>query len=278
MTRINHNVPSMITGGALRQVGRQMNKVLERLSTGLRVNRAADDAAGLAVSEQLRTQVRGIGMAKRNCVDGISTVQIAEGALNSITDILQRMRELAIQADSQTLTDADRGYLQTEFDNLRIEIDRIAASNQFNGMTLLDGAGFGAGAGSTMHVGANNTVNDRITVTIGSITAAGLTLTTVSISTMGVTGPAIVSIDTALGTVLTRRASLGAIQNRLEYTLTNLENQEHNMQAAESSIRDTDFAEATAQFSRDQIITQSATAMLAQANQIPQSILTLLQG
>lgn len=281
MPRINHNIPAMITGGALRTVGRQLSKSLEKLSTGLRINRAADDAAGLSVSEQLRTQVRGLKMGNRNIQDGISLLNIAEGALIEIEDMVQRCRELAIQAANDTLTSVERGFINVEFDQLRVEIDRISNGTQFNGIKLLNGSTASPfAAGGILQVGPNNIASaDTVVVTIGAITTGGLGINTAvtNVTTQTSATAAIGLLDTALRSVNTLRADLGAKTNRLEHALNNQENQEQNMQAAESIIRDTDFAAETSIFTRNQILQQSSTAMLAQANQLPQSVLSLLK-
>jgi len=280
MPRINHNIPAMITGNALRSVDRQMQKSLEKLSTGLRINRAADDAAGLSVSEQLRTQVRGLAMGDRNAQDGVSLVNIAEGALVELESMLQRMRELCIQAANDTLTSLERGYIQVEFDHLRQEIDRIVSCTQFNSMRLLDGSA-PWGTGGIIHIGPNNiSYADEVLITIDACnsTSLGISVTdNVWVTSQTDATAAIDALDNALHSVNTLRAALGAITNRLEHAITNQENQEQNMQAAESVIRDADFAYETTQFTRNQILTQSATAMLAQANTLPQSVLNLLK-
>jgi flagellin len=280
--RINHNINSMITQTSLQSANRSMGKSLEKLSTGLRVNRASDDAAGLAVSERLRGQIKGMGRAKMNAQDGIALLQIAEGAANEIEDVLQRQRELAVQAASDTLTSTDRSYVDLEFKQLSDEIDRITSSTQYNTMTLLDGTGFGAGAaGSVLHVGANAESADEIRVTISSISTGSLGMSTsgtgaVGVSTQASATTAISSVDSALDKVNRLRADLGSYINRLEHTINNLSNQEFNTQDAESRIRDVDFAHETTQFSRNQILVQSSTSMLSQANQSPQSVLSLL--
>jgi flagellin len=281
MPRINHNISAMITGNALRSVGREMQKSLEKLSTGLRINRAADDAAGLSVSEQLRTQVTGLQMGGRNAQDGESLVNIAEGALTELESMIQRMRELSIQASNDTLTSLERSYCQVEFDQLRSEIDRIVACTQFNSMRLLDGSAPWGTTGGVLHIGPNNvSTSDQMLVTIQGCNTTLLGISV--IDNVYVTGQtdatnAIDSLDVALHSVNTLRANLGAITNRLEHAITNQENQTQNMQAAESVIRDADFAAETTTFTKNQILTQSSTAMLAQANQLPQSILTLLK-
>jgi|APHig6443717497_1056834.scaffolds.fasta_scaffold15862_3 flagellin len=280
--RINHNVSAMITQTSLSQADKSMGKSLEKLSTGLRVNRASDDAAGLAVSERLRGQIKGMGRAKMNAQDGIALLQIAEGAANEIEDTLQRQRELAVQASSDTLTSTDRSYLDLEFKQLSDEVDRITKSAQYNTMTLLDGTGFGAGAaGSVLHIGANATGSDEIKVTIGAISTGSLSMSTggtgaVGVSTQASATTAITSVDAALDKVNRLRADLGSYINRLDHTINNLANQEFNTQDAESRIRDVDFATETTQFTRNQILVQSSTSMLSQANQTPQSVLSLL--
>jgi len=286
--RINHNISAMVTQSSLAGADSAMSKSLVKLSTGLRINSAADDAAGLAVSERLRTQVRGMGRAKMNAQDGIALLQIAEGASNEIDDILQRQRELAVQASTDTLTSTDRGYLNLEFTQLSEEIDRIATSSNYNTMTLLDGTGFGqstaAGTGSILHIGANAKTSDEIKIQIGSISTLALGVSAgaaagvaVGVSTQASATAAISKLDVAMDTVNRLRANLGSYINRLEHTVNNLSNQEFNTQDAESRIRDVDFASETTQFTRNQILVQSSTSMLSQANQKPQSVLSLLK-
>ena len=281
MPRINHNVPALVTGQALRVSERHLSKSLEKLSTGLRINRAADDAAGLSISEQLRTQCRGLAMGNRNIQDGISLLNIAEGALIEIEDMLQRLRELTIQAANDTLTSKERSYINVEFSQLKIEIDRVANGTQYNSQKLLNGDTNSPWAtGGVLHVGPNDDlITDEIIVTIGSITTGGLGINGTNCIPLTQTDAvaAISSLDFALDSVNKLRAELGAKTNRLEHALNNQENQEQNMQAAESVIRDTDFAAETTTFTRNQILQQSSTAMLSQANMIPQSVLSLLQ-
>lgn len=281
MTRINNNIPSMVTQGALSNSNQSISKSLERLSTGLRVNRAADDAAGLSVSEQLRTQVRGSRMAIKNANDGGALLRIAEGAANEVSSMLQRMRELAIQANNDTLTSVERGYLDQEYQALLDEIDRISLQTQYNGLTLLDGAvgSFGTvGGPSLLHIGANyNLLVDTITVSIDPMTVGALGLSGSNLIQRSDILLSIATVDEALHSVNELRSNMGALMNRLDSAINNLEVQETNMQSAESMIRDTDFAFETTQFTRNQILMQSGTAMLAQANSIPQSVLSLLQ-
>ncbi|HSQ43105.1 MAG TPA: flagellin [Fibrobacteraceae bacterium] len=281
--RINHNISAMITQTSLNNADSSMSKSLEKLSTGLRVNRASDDAAGLAVSERLRSQVRGLSRASMNAQDGIALLQIAEGACNEIDDILQRQRELAVQASSDTLTSTDRAYLDLEFTQLSEEIDRITKSAQYNTMTLLDGTGFGAGeAGSILHIGANSGAANEISIHLGSISTGTLGMSTsgtdaVGLSTQASATSTLSVVDTAMNTVNSLRADLGSYINRLEHTINNIDNQEYNTEDAESRIRDVDFATETTEFTRNQILVQSSTSMLAQANSVPQTVLSLLQ-
>jgi len=281
MPRINHNVPALVTGQALRTAGRHVAKSLEKLSTGLRINRAADDAAGLSISEQLRTQCRGLAMGNRNIQDGIALLNIAEGALIEIEDSIQRLRELAIQAANDTLTSKERSYINVEFSELKVEIDRIANGTQYNSQKLLNGdTNSPWSTGGVLHVGPNDELTtDEIVITIGSITTGGLGIDGTNCYPMTQTDSvaAISALDVALDSVNRLRSELGAKTNRLEHALNNQENQEQNMQAAESVIRDTDFASESTTFTRHQILQQSSTAMLAQANMIPQSVLQLLQ-
>ena len=278
MPRINHNISAMVTSGALSKVENDLSKSLEKLSTGLRINRASDDAAGLSVSEQLTTQVTGLDMGKRNAQDGESLVNIAEGALTEVESMLQRMRELSIESANDTLTSVERGYCQVEFGQLGTEIDRIVGCTQYNSMNLLDGSSPWGTTGGTIHVGPNATGNDVITVTIDGVStgALGITSSAVYITDQTSATSAISSLDAALSSVNTLRANLGAITNRFDHAITNQDNQSQNMQAAESVIRDVDFATETTQYSRSQILQQSATAMLAQANSLPQIALKLL--
>jgi flagellin len=283
--RINHNISAMIGTGSLNIQNKSLSKSLEKLSTGLRINRASDDAAGLSVSESLRSRIRGMGRAKMNAEDGIALLQIAEGATGEINNILQRMRELCIQSATDTMTTTERSYLDKEFQQLLNEITRISNSASYNGMTLLDGGpssfGVSGGQASVLHIGAgSNAVIDRISITINSMTlgALGMTAGATSVSTGVVALQALSIIDNAIKSVNTMRSDMGAYVNRLEFAINNLNNQVFNTQDAESRIRDVDFAQETTEFTRSQILSQSATSMLAQANQVPQSVLSLIQG
>ena len=281
--RINHNIGSMIGQGALNTQQVSLGKSLEKLSTGLRINRASDDAAGLSVSESLRSKVRGMDRAKSNAEDGIALVQIAEGATGEINNILQRMRELAIQSSTDTMTTTERSYTNKEFGQLMNEITRISSSASYNGMTLLDGQsgsfGVSGGGASVLHIGSGSSASvDRLSITVNAMTlgAIGLNATSTSVSTSVVALSALSLIDTAIKSVNTMRSDMGAYVNRLEFAISNLSNQIYNTQDAESRIRDVDFAKETTEFTRSQILTQSATSMLAQANQVPQGVLNLL--
>jgi flagellin len=284
--RINHNISSMVTQGSLFKTDRSLAKNLEKLSTGLRVNRASDDAAGLGVSENLRTQINGTAQAKRNALDGIAAITIAEGAANEISSILQRMRELAVQSANDTLTSTERNYTNQEFGHLIDEIDRIAAVTNYNGMDLLSnntvvGARFGAGTtGSALWIDANSLYGtDSLTVTIDTLTTStdtGVGVADSVLNSQTDATDAITSLDEAINSVNNMRSNMGAFINRLEHAINNLDISNTNQQSAEALIRDVDFASETADYTKNQILVQSATAMLAQANMVPQSVLQLL--
>jgi flagellin len=272
--RINQNIAAMNSYRNLSVTDGQMSKSLEKLSSGFRINRAADDAAGLAISEKLRGQVRGLDTAAGNAQNAISLIQTGEGALNETTAILQRMRELAVQGGNDTNTADDRTQIQKEIDQLSSEITRIADSTEFNTQKLLSG-GSVATAGLTFQVGAN--AGQVLNVKIGTISAAALTLTGISVGTSALASTALASIDSALKAVSSQRADLGAVQNRLEHTIKNLNVASENLAASESRIRDTDMAKEMMGFTRSQILSQAGTAMLAQANQASQGVLSLLR-
>lgn len=281
--RINHNISSMTTQASLYQVNRATSGNLEKLSTGLRINRASDDAAGLAISENLRTQITGAKQARRNVQDGISALNIAEGAANEVSAILQRMRELAVQSSTETLTDSERAYTNQEFKLLNDEIDRIADVTNYNGLKLVstDTANrFGGGtAGSNLWIDANGTAGtDSIAVTVDTLDTSsnGLDISSANISNATSAQAAISDLDDAIDNVNSMRADIGATVNRLEHAVNNLLVSETNQQAAESQIRDVDFAHETSDFTKNQILSQSATAMLAQANAKSQGVLQLL--
>ena len=283
--RINHNISSMIGQGSLTHQTTSLTKSLEKLSTGMRINRASDDAAGLSVSESLRSKIRGMGRAKSNAEDGIALLQIAEGATGEVNNILQRLRELAIQSSTDTMTTTERSYIDKEFGQLMSEITRISDSASYNGMTLLDGQagsfGVSGGQASVLHIGSGSSSSvDRISITVTAMTlgALGMSPTTTSVSTSASALAALSMIDNAVRSVNTMRSDMGAYVNRLEFAIANLGNQLYNTQDAESRIRDVDFAKETTEFTRAQILMQSATSMLAQSNQVPQGVLSLLKG
>lgn len=273
--RINTNIDALNAQRNLLMTGLQLSKSIEKLSSGLRINRAGDDAAGLAVSEKLRAQVRGLNQAMRNAQDGISLIQTAEGALNETHSILQRMRELAVQAaNDATLSSDDKSAIDKEMDELVAEIDKIASRTEFNGTKLLDGTF----TSKTLQVGAN--ASQTLTVSISSAAASALGTATSSLNNVDVTTDAtaaITIIDAAIVDVNNIRADLGAKQNRLEHTIANLGVAAENLAASESRIRDVDMAAEMVSFTRSQILQQAGTAILAQANQTPQSVLALLR-
>lgn len=315
---INHNIAALNTYRYLTNVNNATQKSLEKLSSGLRINRAGDDAAGLAISEKMRGQIKGLQMAQRNAQDGISLIQTAEGALNETHAILQRMRELAVQAANDSLTDQDRVAIQQEINQLTEEVQRIGVTTEFNTQKLLDGTY----AGKAFHIGANE--SQTLTVDIGDMRAAsvdtggtvaggalGLSTTAqvtatvngqlatvneislvytkadgtiatttayaVSVVTQTDAEAAITTFQNAIDLVSTERAKMGAYQNRLEHTIANLGTAAENLTAAESRIRDVDMAQEMMNFTRNQIISQAAAAMLAQANAQPQLVLQLLR-
>ncbi|MDQ0339911.1 flagellin [Caldalkalibacillus uzonensis] len=273
---INNNIPALNTHRMLTNNNLAAQKAMEKLSSGLRINRAGDDAAGLAISEKMRAQIRGLNQATRNAQDGISLIQTAEGALNETHSILQRMRELTVQAANETNTEDDRAALQAEMDELIKEIDRIAQQTEFNTETLLDGQGGHSGDGSfVFQIGANE--SQTITLQINDMQAAALGVDIVDISSGAADfDAALTAIDGAIKSVSDERANLGAIQNRLEHTINNLGTAAENLQAAESRIRDADMAREIMEFTRANILSQASQAMLAQSNQLPQSVLQLL--
>lgn len=276
---INTNVASLIAQRNLAVNNSALSKSVQRLSSGLRINSAADDAAGLAISEKLTAQTRSIAVAIRNSQDGVSLSQVAEGGLTEIGSILTRMRELAEQSSNGTLDTSARSALDNEYSQLKSEIDRISNVTEFNGIKLLDGTQ--SGTGVTLQVGFQNTSNDRITFFSGvgatDSSALGITGAVGTISSAANAQSALTQIDSAISTVALRRGTLGAIQNRLDSTVSNLRVASENLTAANSRIRDADFAFETAQFTKNQILVQAATSILAQANVLPKNALQLLR-
>jgi len=255
-----------------------------RLSSGMRINSASDDAAGLGISENLKANIRGLAQAQRNANDGISMTQVAEGSMNEMQGIVSRMRELAVQSANGTLGSTERGYIQTEFTELRSEIDRISSVTDFNGQKLLNGD---ASTGLTFQIGSQNSANDRLTMSIGRLAAStlgGSTLTgsttrisAASLSTAAKAQSAIGVFDKAIQQLSQSRAKVGAIQNRMTVTVSNLASAQENLTAANSRIRDVDVAQESANLTKAQILSQAGLAVLAQANQLPQSALSLLR-
>jgi len=284
---INHNLSAMYADRSLKVTQVFLDKNMEKLSSGIRINRAGDDASGLAVSEKMRAQIRGLNMAAFNAQNGISFIQTTEGYLQESEDIVQRLRELAVQAANGIYTEEDRMYIQIEVSALVAEIDRVASHAQFNGMNLLTGR-FGRPLGENLvvasmwfHIGAN--MDHRTQVYIGTMTAKGLGIrnvgddTFISLSAPDSANRAIGTLDVALKRINKQRADLGAYQNRLEHTIRGINVGAENLQAAESRIRDADMAFETVNYTKNMILTQSGTAMLAQANQKGQTVLQLLQ-
>ena len=284
---INHNMSALYSNRTLGVTNNATTKNMEKLSSGMKINRAGDDASGLAVSEKMRSQIRGLNQASTNAQNGISFIQTTEGFLQSTTDIVQRIRELAVQSSNGIYTDEDRMQIQVEVSQLIAEVDRIASQAQFNGMNMLTGR-FAKPTGENtvtasmwLHIGAN--MDQRTQVFIGTMTAKALNLRNVgdeqimSLGTPDDANRAIGTLDEALKKINKQRADLGAYQNRLEHTVNGLNIGAENLQAAESRIRDTDMAKEMVEFTKNQVLTQAGTAMLAQANQSTQSVLRLLQ-
>lgn len=286
MAVVNTNVNASVAQNALTRNERAMNTAMERLSTGQRINSASDDAAGLAIGSRMTSQIRGLDTGIRNANDAISMISTADGALIEVTNMLQRMRELALQASNGTTTSADRAYLSSEYANLLSEIDRIAENTQWNGMSILNHTStassefkyqVGANGGQTIGVDFGDMRNDAsgvfhvLTSSHGTITAA----TTASAITQGTA--AVSALDTAITAVNSQRATFGAAINQLTYAVDNLSNVKVNAEASRSRIMDADYAVETSELARTQIISQAGTAMLAQANQLPQTVLSLLQ-
>jgi len=286
--RIGTNVAAMNTYSNLSAANSSKAGSLAKLSSGLRINKAGDDAAGLAISEKMKNQVSGLTQATRNAQDGISLIQTAEGGLSETHSILNRMRDLTVQASNDTNTDTDRKAIQTEVDSLTTEVERIAKDTQFNTKSLLKEAAAGTGTTFKFQIGANAAQN--ISVKISDMSAKSLLNATID-GAGAITGGIDVSttvtpanfdtqlgtLDTAIGKVSTERANLGATQNRLDHTINNLSTTKENLSEANSRIVDVDMAEEMTSFTKSNILAQAATSMLAQANQMPQSVLSLLQ-
>ena len=284
---INHNLSAMFADRSLRSTNLAVDKSMEKLSSGMRINRAGDDASGLAVSEKMRSQIRGLERASKNAQDGISFIQVTEGYLQESQDIIQRLRELAVQASNGIYTSEDRMQIQVETSQLVSELDRIASHAQFNGLNLLTGrfarqTGENTVTGSMwFHIGAN--MDQRVQVFIGTMTSKALGVknigdnTIISMETPDGSNRAIGTLDAALKRINKQRADLGAYQNRLEHAIRGIDVGAENMQAAESRIRDTDMAQEMVDYTKNRILAQAGNAMLAQANQKTQQVMQLLQ-
>ena len=284
---INHNMSAMFAQRTLGQTNVYTQKNIEKLSSGLRINRAGDDASGLAVSEKMRSQIRGLNRASANAQDGISFIQVTEAFLQETTDVMQRIRELSVQSSNGIYSAEDRMYIQVEVSQLVAEVDRIASHAQFNGMNMLTGR-FARETGENtvtasmwFHIGAN--MDQRVRAYVGTMTAKALGVRDIgdesilTIDTPETANRAIGTIDEAIKKINKQRADLGAYQNRLELTVVGINIAAENLQASESRIRDVDMAKEMVEYTRNQILTQSGTAMLAQANQQTQSVMSLLR-
>ncbi|MBR0487506.1 MAG: flagellin [Treponema sp.] len=284
---INHNMSALYSNRQLGVTNLGLTKDMEKLSSGEKINRAGDDASGLAVSEKMRSQIRGLNQASTNAQNGISFIQVAEGYLQETTDIMQRIRELAVQSSNGIYSDEDRMQIQVEVSQLVAEVDRIASAAQFNGMNMLTGrfaqsTGENTVTGSMwFHIGAN--MDQRMQVFIGTMTSEALgireigTENVMSLAAPDLANHAIGTIDEALKKINKQRADLGGYQNRMEYAVRGLDVSAENMQASESRIRDTDMAAQMVEFTKNQVLTQAGTAMLAQANSQSQTVLSLLR-
>ena len=270
--RINTNVMALSASNVLARNQNTVQGSINKLSSGLRINSAADDAAGLAISEKMRSQIRGLDQAESNAQDGISLIQTAEGALQQTTDILQRMRELVVKAENTgVLSDKDQDAIQVEVTALTDEIDRIAESTSFNGKKLLDGTA----TSLKFKIGANTNTGDTLDIAISGMSSTSLSVTGLDVKTSP--SDALTAIDNAIITVSSQRAQLGAVQNRMEYAIENLSTTAENLTNAESRIRDVDMAEEMVKYSKDSILQQAGQSMLAQANQATQGILSLIR-
>ncbi|MDP3953086.1 flagellin [Microbacterium sp.] len=278
--QINTNVSALNAYRNLSNTQNDLSKSLEKLSSGLRINRAADDAAGLAISEGLRSQVNGLNVAARNAQDGISVIQTAEGALTEVHSILQRVRDLAVQAGNDSNNADSRTAIQTEVDQLTEELTRISTTTNFNGIDLLTGATAGVGGSLTFQVGAGGVAaNDQIVVDLtgADVAAVATAVGALAFDTAANAAAAITALDTQITSVSSARAGLGAVQNRFESTINSLNVSAENLSAAESRIRDTDMAAEMVKYTAANILSQAGTAMLAQANQSTQGVLQLLR-
>ena len=281
--RIFNNIPSLTAQRILGVNNNRLALSVERISSGIRINRAADDAAGLAISEGLRSDIRALRQAVRNASDGISLMNVTEGALNEQAGILIRLRELASQAATGTVGSTERATIQLEFTALRSELDRISATTEFNGLKLIDGnlaSGIAINSHTLIQIGLDSSANSRIDlntqINLSSIDSTNLEIHNLSVTASSEALTALDKINEAIGSITESRGKVGAVQNRLTRSIANLSVSVENLTAAESSIRDADIAEEVAELTRNQILVQTATAMVGQANLIPQSVLQLL--
>ena len=274
---VQHNLQAENTNRQLGITTSAQAKSTEKLSSGYKINRAADDAAGLSISEKMRSQIRGLNKASSNAQDGVSLVQTAEGALNETHSILQRMNELATQAANGTNTTVDRSAIKAEIDQLASEINRIQSTTQFNTMNLLDGSFSGDANKMKLQVGALSGQKIDFSIANMSVTALGLTAANLSVASFDAAGKTMKAVQDAIEKVSKQRSAMGAIQNRLEHTIANLDTTSENTQSAESRIRDTDMASEMVTYSKNNILAQAGQSMLAQANQSTQGVLSLLQ-
>ena len=282
--RIFNNIPSLNAQRILGVNNSRLSQSVERISSGIRINKASDDAAGLAISESLRSDIRSLRQAVRNANDGVSLLNVTEGALNESSSILIRLRELASQAATGTVGSTERQTIQLEFSALRSEVDRIAATTEFNGIKLVDGSLASSVTASSqimVQLGIDSTAQSRINlngeVNLGAMTSTGLNIHTLSVTGAAEALTALEEVNTAIGKITQGRGKIGAVQNRLIRAISNISIAVENLSAAESAIRDADIAEEVALLTRNQILVQAATAMVGQANLIPQSVLQLLQ-
>lgn len=278
-TVINTNIKSLMAANALNINGRSMTHTMQSLSTGSRINQASDDAAGLSIRENMTAQIRGLNAAVRNANDAISMLQTADGAMEEQSVMLQRMRELGVLAQNDTYSSAQRTAMEDEFTALRDEIDRIGTDTQWNSMNLLDATGGNMGGASTFsfQVGANSSQTIEVTITDQSTTGALSAIASSSVASAASAATAVTSLDTAIAALAANRSVIGAAVNRLTHAADNATNISQNVSASRSRVTDTDYAAATSELARTQIIQQAATAILAQANQQPQTVLSLLK-
>ncbi len=269
--RIQHNITALNAHRNLYNNNSSVGKNLEKLSSGYKINRAGDDAAGLAISEKMRAQITGLDMAKKNAEDGVSLVQTAEGALTEVHSMLNRMVELATQSANGTYSSTNRSEMQKEINQLREEINRIGKASKFNGISLFTKGSI------TLHVGESGATYNQLKVTLSGLSTKSLTISSMSITTSASARKAISSINAAIDKISSMRSTFGALQNRLEHTINNLGVQHENLSAAESRIRDVDMAKEMMAYTKNNILVQASQAMLAQANQVPQGVLQLLQ-